>query len=76
MGKNLANVFQLFGKKNKERVYTMNMGQDGPPHIIEKTIVERDLGVMLSRDMKWEDQTEKAVNVAKAIISQLRNSFT
>ena len=31
---------------------------------------------MLSRDMKWEDQTEKAVNVAKAIIAQLRNSFT
>ena len=59
-----------FDKKNKERVYTMNMGQDVPTHIIEKTIVERDLGVMLSRDMKWEDQTEKAVNVAKAIIAQ------
>ena len=30
----------------------------------------------MSRDMKWEDQIEKAVNAAKAIIDQLRNSFT
>ena len=65
-----------FGKKNKESVYTMNMGQNAPLHIIEKTMVERDLGVMLSKDIKWANQTEKAVNAAKAIISQLRNSFT
>ena len=31
---------------------------------------------MLSKDIKWANQTEKAVNAAKAIISQLRNSFT
>jgi hypothetical protein len=65
-----------FGKKNRENEYIMYMGQDAPPHIIEKTMVERDLGVMLSKDMKWADQTEKAVNAAKAIIAQLRNSFT
>ena len=53
----------------------MNTGQDVPPHVIEKTIVERDLRVMLSRYMKWAYQTEKAVNAAKAIIVQLRNSF-
>ena len=38
-----------FGKKNRENEYTMYMGQDAPPHIIEKTMVERDLGVMLSK---------------------------
>ena len=47
-----------------------------PPHIIEKTSVERDLGIMISKDLKWVDQTVKATNAAKAIIAQLRNSFT
>ena len=54
-----------FGNKNREKVYTMNMEQDVPPNIIENTIVERDLGLMLSSDMKWEDQTGKAVNAVK-----------
>ena len=58
-----------FGKKNKERVHTMNMGQNAPLHIIEKTMVERDLGVMLSKDIKWANQAEKALNAAKAIFS-------
>ena len=31
---------------------------------------------MLCKDIKWANQTEKAVNAAKAIIAQLRNSFT
>ena len=65
-----------FGKNNKERQYVMDLGQESPPHIIEKTLVERDLGIMISRDLKWIHQTEKAVQAAKAIISQIRNSFT
>ena len=39
-------------------------------------LVERDLGIMISRDLKLIYQTEKAVQAAKAIISQIRNSFT
>ena len=54
----------------------MDLGHDKPPHIIEKTSVERDLGIMISKDLKWVDQTVKATNAAKAIIAQLRNSFT
>ena len=65
-----------FGKKNIEKEYKMDLGHDKPPHIIEKTSVERDLGIMISKDLKWVDQTVKATNAAKAIIAQLRNSFT
>ena len=54
----------------------MDLGHDKPPHIIEKTSVERDLGILISKDLKWVDQTVKATNAAKAIIAQLRNSFT
>ena len=36
-----------FGKRNSMHEYTMNIGQNEPLHKIEKTLVERDLGVML-----------------------------
>ena len=54
----------------------MDLGQNSPPHIIEKTLVERDLGIIIANDLKWVHQIEKAVQTAKAIISQIRNSFT
>ena len=57
-----------FGNKNKEFKYVMNFGENEAPHKIEKTLVERDVRIMISNDVKWADQ------VIKAIIAQLRNS--
>ena len=37
-----------FGKNNNEHQCRMTIGQDEPPHIIEKTFVEKDVGTMLS----------------------------
>ena len=54
----------------------MNLGQKSPPHIIEKTLVERDLSIIIANGLKWIHQIEKAVQTAKAILSQVRNSFT
>ena len=65
-----------FVKKNIEKEDKMDLGHDKSPHIIEKTSVKRDLGTMISKDLKWVGQTVKATNAAKAIIAQLRNSFT
>ena len=65
-----------FGKKNKENMYTMELGLGKQPHIIEKSLVERDLGLMVSSDLKWVNQVEKATKAAKAIVAQLRNSFS
>jgi hypothetical protein len=39
-----------FGKKNREQTYTMCLGQGEEPHVIEKSLVERDLGLMVSTD--------------------------
>ena len=36
-----------FGKKNKEYQYTMELEQGEQPHLIEKSLVERDLGLMV-----------------------------
>ena len=44
-------------------------------HKIEKTLVERDLGILLSSDLKWTNQIVKANKAAKSIIAQLRNSL-
>ena len=54
----------------------MHLGGNIPPHKIEKNLVERDLGIMISNGIKWADQINKATNAAKEIIAQIRNSFT
>ena len=43
--------------------------------MIEKSLVERDLGLMVSSDLKWVTQVEKATKAAKAIVAQIKNSF-
>ena len=34
--------------------------------MIDKSLVERDLGLMLSNDLKWITQVKKATKAAKA----------
>ena len=63
-----------FGENKIEREYKMDLGQNSPPHVIEKILV--DMGIMIANDLKWVHQIEKAIQTAKAIISQIRNSFT
>ena len=65
-----------FGKKNKEYQYTMELEQGEQPHLIEKSLFERDLCLMVSSDLKWVTQVDKATKAAKAIIAQIRNSFS
>ena len=42
---------------------------------VEKSPVERDLSLMVSSDLKWTIQEEKATKSAKAFLAQTRNSF-
>ena len=65
-----------FGRENKCNEYNMELGQGVAPHIIEKTLIERDLGLIISSDLKWVNQIDKATNNAKSIIAQIRNSFS
>jgi hypothetical protein len=45
------------------------------PHRIEKSLLEMNLGLMVSSDLKWVNQVEKATKAAKTIVAQIRNSF-
>ena len=56
-----------FGKRNREKEYTMEMDLGQEQQIIEKTLVEKDLGIIISNDLKWVNQVEKATNSAKSI---------
>ena len=49
-----------FEKNNVRKEYKMDLGQNSPPHIIE-----RYLGIMITNDLKWIHQIEKAVKAAK-----------
>ena len=35
----------------------MNLGQNSQTNIIEKTLVERDLGIMISKDLKIQTES-------------------
>ena len=50
--------------------------QVGWKNTIEKTLIERYLGLIISSDLKWVNQIDKAANNAKSIIAQIRNSFS
>ena len=52
-------------EKNKEHEYTVKLGQEERSHVKEKSLVERDLGVMVSSEIKWVTQLEKVTNTAK-----------
>ena len=65
-----------FGNKNREHKYTIELGQGEQPHKIKKSLVERDLDLMSSSDLKWVTQIEKVAKAAKAIIAQIEKSFT
>ena len=59
------------GKKK----YTMEMDLGQEQQLIEKTLVEKGLGIIISNDLKWVNEVEKATNSAKSIEAQIRNSF-
>ena len=64
-----------FGRNNPGNVYTMKLEGD-EIHQIEKTELERDLGILISNNLKWENQVNKAAKTANSVIAQIKNSFT
>ena len=68
--------YAFWREKNKEHEYTMKLGERDWLRVIEKSFVERDLGIMVSSDFKWVTQVEKATKTAKKIIAQIKNNFS
>ena len=48
-----------FGKKNREHKYKMELGQGKQPHEIEKSLVERDLGLFYQATLNGLPKLQK-----------------
>ena len=64
-----------FGKKNLKNIYEMS-DKLGSIHKIEKTESERDLGMIITNNLKWSVQVDKAAKTANSVLAQIKNSFT
>jgi hypothetical protein len=58
-----------FGYNNSKRTYEMN-GKD-----LEEISEERDLGVIVQQDLKWNKQCLKSVSTANRILGMIKRSF-
>ena len=65
------------GKNSKKRSnydYTMK-GDDEVEHSLVETVLERDLGVLVSNDLKWHAQVDAASARANRLFGMYKRSF-
>jgi ribonuclease P/MRP protein subunit RPP40 len=58
------------GNNNPQNQYTMN------GHILEKNIIEKDLGVLISNYLEWKHQVKSAVNKANRKLGMIKHTFS
>jgi hypothetical protein len=69
-------------KFNKEKCKVMHIGKQNPKYCykigeteLKETEMERDLGILISNDLKWKNQVNSAILKANRILGQLKHSF-
>ncbi|XP_065658620.1 uncharacterized protein LOC136083141 [Hydra vulgaris] len=69
-------------KFNREKCKAMHIGNSNPQfsyklgdHILQKTEVESDLGVIISNDLKWENHVISVANKANRTLGFLKHGF-
>ena len=63
-----------FRNKNTRHVYQLE-DAEGIRHDLEETVLEKDLGVLISRDLKVAEQCSKAVKKAMRVLGLIKRSF-
>ncbi len=64
------------GHKNPKVMYFMKDVSSGQPHALEKTDLERDLGVYIASDLKSHGQVNQVVSKANSMLGMLKRTFT
>ena len=59
----------MLGTTTQKQAYYMN------GHQLERTEVERDIGVSVAQNLKQADQCKKAARTAQTVMSQLTRAF-
>ena len=65
-----------FGKNNPGYQYSMRDPLSPNRLTLESTVMERDLGILISHNLKWEQQVSKSARTAQFVLAQIKNSFT
>jgi hypothetical protein len=65
-----------FGKRNPKYEYKLKVKGSDNWYILESSDCEKDLGVMLSSNLKWGKQVTCAVAKANSILGRIKNSFS
>ena len=63
-----------FGKQNKK--YNYSMKDNGIPRELEVSSIEKDIGVLISNDLRWEMQVRSATGKANSKLALLDKTFT
>jgi hypothetical protein len=64
------------GKKSPFNSFEYSMEDvNGQRHILERTKVERDLGIYISDDLKWKNNAQMAAAKANSMLGQLKRSI-
>ena len=65
------------GKKlyDVNRPFVLTDVCNGTNHDLIETASERDLGIQMTNDLKWTEQTQMAVNKATRVLAMLRKAF-
>ena len=63
-----------FGKQNKK--YNYSMKDNGIPRELEVSSIEKDIGVLISNDLRWEMQVRSAAGKANSKLALLDKTFT
>ena len=76
MGLNLSKCKLMhIGNKKIHHDHHYSFEQDDFSYILENTNCERDLGITLQNDLKWDSQVNNVVLRANVILGKLKNSF-
>ena len=65
-----------FGSKNKKTNYFLFNHKTNESDILEKSDVEKDLGIFFSSNLKWKNQVTSAAAKANQILGMLKRTFT
>ncbi|CAF0980526.1 unnamed protein product [Brachionus calyciflorus] len=72
---NLSKCKTIFIGKNRQHIGYSVLKPDGEL-ILEEKIEEKDLGVYITSDLKWNRQCSTAATKANRILGQIRASFS
>ena len=69
-------------KFNEDKCKVMHIGKSNPhfdykmnDHILQKTEIERDLGVLISNDLEWDQQVISATSKANRKLGLIKHAF-